>query len=269
MKIASCSNPKIKAVLEIKRRKSAAEQSLFLIEGSHLIEMALSAKTLIREVFFTDSFIRKKDGEKLLERLSHHTAKLYEVTDSVLHKITETETPQGITAVAMYSPLSLTKVRLEGNPLLAVSDGIQDPGNLGAIIRTADAAGADAVIILPGTCDVTLQKTIRATAGSLFNIPVVHVSEGEFLAWLRTHKIQLAVTAADAENSFLEARLDGPLALVFGNEARGVQTGLKRAADMMLSIPIYGKAESLNVAAAAAVLLYEAVRQRKYASRLS
>lgn len=264
--ITSCSNPKIKAALEIKRRKSSAEHPFFLIEGQHLIEMALAAHTLIKEVFFTDSFSKKKEGQKFLEHLSPHTDKLYEVTDSLLHKLTETETPQGITAVAAYCPLSLKDLRTGSNPLLVVSDGIQDPGNLGSIIRTADAAGADAVIILPGTCSVTLQKTIRATAGSLFNIPVVHTPAEKFLAWIRAHKLQLAVTKATAEKSLFEARLDGPIAIVFGNEAHGVQAELKNAADLLLRIPIYGKAESLNVAASTAACLYEAVRQRKYIS---
>ena len=149
------------------------------------------------------------------------------------------------------------------SPLLVVSDGIQDPGNLGTIIRTADAAGADGVVILPGTCDVYMQKTIRATAGSLFNIPVTHAAVDELLDWLRAHKINLAVTASGAEKSFFEADLNKPVAFVFGNEAQGVQEDLKRAADMVLSVPIYGKAESLNVAASAAVCLYEAVRQRR------
>jgi RNA methyltransferase, TrmH family len=262
-KITSSSNPKIKEVMDIKRRKSRAEHASFIIEGPHLLEMAIAANTSISEVFFTEIFSRKEEGQRILRQLSNCTARIYEVAVHLLHKLSETETPQGIIAVATHGSLPLNGLRLRDNPLLVVSDGIQDPGNLGAIIRTADAAGADGVVILPGSCDVYMQKVIRATAGSLFNIPVVYAAVDELLDWLHAHKINLAVMASGAEASFFEADLDKPVALIFGNEAHGVQEDLKKAADMVLSIPIYGRAESLNVAAAAAVCLYEAVRQRR------
>jgi TrmH family RNA methyltransferase len=262
-RITSASNPKIKEAIDIRRRKNKSEQASFIIEGPHLIEMALAAGAAISEVFFTEDFGSKEEGLRTLRQLSQGTARIYEVADHLLHKIAETETPQGILAVATHSLLALNGLRLQDNPLLVVSDGIQDPGNLGTLIRTADAAGADGVVILPGTCDVYMQKTIRATAGSLFNIPVVRAEVDELLDWLRANKISLAVTASGAEKSFFEAGFDKPVAFVFGNEAQGIQEGLKGAADMVLSIPIYGRAESLNVAVSAAVCLYEAVRQRK------
>jgi TrmH family RNA methyltransferase len=262
-KITSSSNPRIKEAMDIKRRKNRAGHASFIIEGPHLIEMALAAGTSISEVFFTEGFVRKEEGQRTLRQLSKYTPRIYEVAEHLLQKLAETEAPQGIIAVATHSPLSLDGLRLRDNPLLVVSDAIQDPGNLGAIIRTADAAGADGVVILPGTCDVYLQKTIRATAGSLFNIPVARASVRELLDWLRGHKINLAVTASGSGKSFFGADLDKPVAFVFGNEAGGVQEALKKSADMILSIPIYGKAESLNVAASAAICLYEAVRQRR------
>jgi TrmH family RNA methyltransferase len=262
-RITSHSNTKIKEVFEIKRGKSRSKHTSFIIEGAHLIEMAFGADTPVREVFFTEAFSRKKEGQKLLRLLAKHTSRLFEVSDQVFCKFTETETPQGIIAIATYRRLSLKELSLKENPLLVVSDGIQDPGNLGTIIRTADAVGADAVIILPGTCDVYMQKTIRATAGSIFNIPIVHATVDEFSGWLRAHKILLAVTTVDSEKSFFEADLISPVAIVFGNEAHGVHKEFMKAADMALKIPLYGKAESLNVATSAAVCLYEAVRQRR------
>ena len=263
-RLTSSSNPKIKEAMDIKRRKSRTGHASFIIEGPHLIGMALSADISINEVFFTEVFGRKEEGQRTLRQLSKSTARIYEVAEHLLHKLAETETPQGIIAVVTHSPLPLSGLRLRDNPLLVVSDGIQDPGNLGTILRTADAAGADGVVILPGTCDVYMQKTIRATAGSLFNIPVAHAAVDELINWLRANKIRLAVTASGAENSFFEADLGKPVAFVFGNEAQGVQEDLRKAADMVLSIPIYGRAESLNVAASAAVCLYEAARQRRW-----
>ncbi len=262
MKITSNSNPKIKEVLDIRRRKNTAKHISFIIEGPHLIEMALGAGAPVNEVFFTDAFSRKKEGQKILGLLIRRTHKIFEVADHVFHKLTETETPQGIIAVITHIPLSLKDMSLNENPLLIVSDGIQDPGNLGTIIRTSDAAGVSAVVILPGTCDVYMSKTIRATAGSIFNVPIVHAAVDEFIEWIDFHKIKLAVTAVNAEKHLFETELDSPVAFVFGNEASGVREALKNKADMVLSIPIPGKAESLNVAISAAVCIYEAVRQR-------
>ncbi len=261
-RITSCSNSKIKEVLDIRRRKSTSKHASFVIEGPHLIEMALGAGASVGEVFFTEAFSIKKEGQKILKLLARHTGKMFEVADQVFHKLTETETPQGIIAVATHRPLSLKDLSLKENPLLIVSDGIQDPGNLGTIIRTADAAGVAAVIILPGTCDVYMPKTIRATAGSIFNIPIAYATVNELLDWIRFHRIKLVVTTADAGKTVFDAELDKPVAFVFGNEAHGVQEAVKKTADMVLSIPILGKAESLNVATSAAVCLYEAVRQR-------
>lgn len=261
-RITSSSNSKIKEVFDIRRRKSTARHAFFVIEGPHLIEMALGADTPLSEVFFTEAFGRKKEGQKILKLLANHTGKIFEVADQILHKLTETETPQGIIAVATYRPLSLKELPLKENPLLVVSDGIQDPGNLGTIIRTADAVGADAVIILPGTCDAFMQKTVRSTAGSIFNIPVIDSDLQTLLKWLRLNKIKLAVTSLDAGKTIFEERLEGSLALVFGNEAHGVSREIISAADLLLKVPIFGQAESLNVASAAAVCIYEALRQR-------
>ena len=141
-------------------------------------------------------------------------------------------------------------------------DGVQEPGNLGTIIRTSDAVGADAVIMLKGTCDAFMQKTIRATAGSIFNIPIIYSGTDKFLEWLKLNGIMLVATALDSGKSAFDAGLENPIAFVFGNEAHGVSSEIKKKADLILKIPIYGKAESLNVSASAAVCLYEAVRQR-------
>jgi TrmH family RNA methyltransferase len=165
--------------------------------------------------------------------------------------------------VVTYFSLALDKLRLDDPPLLAVADGIQNPGNLGTIIRTSDAAGADGVLLLPGTCDPFMSKTVRATAWSIFNVPVVHTDRPGLLEWIKEKRIHLAVTAADAPKSVFDTDLDMPVALVFGNEARGVSKPLRKAADLVVKIPIHGRAESLNVATSAAIFLYEAVRQRR------
>jgi len=261
-KITSVSNPKIRQALDLKEKRNKHHHIEFLIEGPHLIEMAIGSGCTIKDVFVSSSFLVKKDGQKLPRDISKITKDIFEVPDHLLNKLAGTETPQGIVAAVSYKPLSLENLLLKDSGLLVVIDGIQDPGNLGTIIRTSDAAGADAVLILPGTCDAFTPKVIRSTAGSIFNIQVVHTTPEELLGWVLQKNIKLFVASADAENSVYKTDLKVSLAFVFGNEAHGVSKKLRESTDMFLKIPIPGKAESLNVAVSAAICLYEAVRQR-------
>ena len=227
--------------------------------------MAAHAGAGIEEVFYTGEFIRTEEGRGLLEQLSSMSSppEAYaEVTEKILSRISDTESPQGIAALVTYSSIGIYDLQFKSEPLLAACDGISDPGNLGTIIRVSDAAGADAVVILPGTCDPLSPKTVRATAGSIFNIPVVTAGHSEFADYLNSKKIDLIVTDVKAQNSLYSSNLKKAVALAFGNEARGVSAALLNSASGALRIPIPGKAESLNVATAAAVCLYEAVRQR-------
>jgi len=296
IRITSPSNPKIKEVLDIKNRRSKYKGNVFIIEGPHLTEMALASGIGMKEVFFTGAFATKKEGQRLLRQLlkksnvipakpviqktffQEHGAtsgldsslrgndeleiEIFEVTEQILKKLTDTETPQGIVAIVSYATKNPDDIIFRSTPMLVIADGVREPGNLGTIIRTSDAAGADAVVILKGTCDAFSQKTIRSTAGSLFNIPIIHSETAKLLSWLKINKIQLAATALDSEKSVFDADLTFPTAFVFGNEAHGISNQMRKNSDLILKIPIHGKAESLNVSAAAAVCLYEAVRQR-------
>lgn len=260
--ITSASNPKIKEALDIKNKRSKYKHAAFIIEGPHLVETVLASGNKINTAFFTDSFRAKKDRQKILREIRKKTDEIFEVTEQIMNKLGDTETPQGIIATASYAEKNLEEIRFKSVPLIVAVDRVQEPGNLGAIIRTSDAAGADAVIILKGTCDVFMQKTIRATAGSIFNIPIIYSGTDKFLEWLKSNGIMLIATALDSGKSIFDSDLKKPIAFVFGNEAHGVSNEIKRKADLILKIPIYGKAESLNVSASAAVCLYEAVRQR-------
>ncbi|MBI4681473.1 MAG: RNA methyltransferase [Nitrospirae bacterium] len=280
-KITSISNPKIKQALDIKNKRSKYRHNAFIIEGPNLIEMALASGYQIEEIFFTSKFSSRKDGQGLLRQLAKKSVEInppsppfskgvgggfsgeiFEVTEQILNKLSDTETSQGIIAIASYKPKSLAEISFRSIPLIVIADGIQDPGNLGTIIRTSDAAGVDAVIILTGTCDLFMQKTLRATAGSIFNIPIVFAGADELIEWLKTKKIGLIATTLNTKISIFDSNLKKPLAFVFGSEAHGVSNVIKKNADLTLKIPILGKAESLNVSSAASVCLYEAVRQR-------
>jgi TrmH family RNA methyltransferase len=262
MKISSPSNPRVKELVNLKNKPLKGRPPFYLIEGLHLLETAISAGVLILEIFFTSDFSLSGKGRRILKALSKKTIQMCEVSENIMRKLADTATPQGIMALVAHTPLTLSDLPMKKDPLLTVIDGIQDPGNLGTIIRSSDAAGADGVILLPGTCDPFLPKVIRSTAGSIFHIPVLQEDPPGLVKWLRERGIRLAVTSASSGESVFHAKLRGPIALLFGNEARGVGEGLRRSADVLLRIPVYGKAESLNVASAAAICIYEAVRQR-------
>jgi RNA methyltransferase, TrmH family len=262
-RITSTSNPLIKGTLSILKKHRRERPAMVLIEGVHLIEAALTAGARMDSVFFTASLADGEEGRKMLEALPRKGDSFFEVSDKVMDRLSDTESPQGIVAVVSYQPLLLQEVSTSAPPLVAVLDGVQDPGNVGTIIRTSDAAGADTVVLLPGTCDPFMPKPLRASAGSVFSIPVVETELAPFMKWMKDRSMKLVVTAADATDTLYDTDLARPLAFAFGNEARGVSGELREAADLALRIPIYGRAESLNVGSAAAICLYEAVRQRR------
>lgn len=261
--ITSPSNPLVKEALRViegKDRRSGQRHAVtLLIEGHRLIEMALASGAAITRVFFTEAYRSRHGG--FLKRLSEKGSGLIETTEHILSRMAETETPQGIVAMVSFGVRKLRELSLKSSPLIVVCDAIQDPGNIGTIIRTADAAGVDAVIILPGTCDVFMPKAVRATAGSLFNLPILFSEKGALIEWLGEKAVRILVADVHATRTLYEADLKGPIAFVFGNEAGGVSKDLKEAGEL-LRIPVLGRAESLNVAMSAAVCLYEAIRQR-------
>lgn len=262
IKITSASNQHVKDAVQIREKPAKFKHEAFLIEGPHLVEMALAAGVQIREVFASEAFVSAKEHQGILNKIAKIKEAVFEVSEQVLQKLTDTETPQGIAAIAGYLPKTLADLPHSANPFYVVLDAIQDPGNLGTIIRTADAAGVDAVILLPGCCNAFSPKVIRSTAGSIFTIPIVYAESDTLLSWLRTRQVQLAVTDVSADNNIFKSDLRKAVAIVFGNEAHGVSSRLKMAADSFITIPILGKAESLNVATSAAICLYEGVRQR-------
>ncbi len=235
----------------------------FLIEGPNLLGAALrrGSNGSVERIFFTGEFFKK--NASLIESAFSEAAAadFYELSPHVFEKLCATESPQGIAAIARCEPGRLDRFDLPKGPVV-VFDGVSDPGNLGAIIRTADASGASGVIVLEGTCDVFGPKALRASAGSAFNIPVMHSSRHIALAELKALGISIAVTVPEAGEGLFSAELSLPLAIVFGNESSGVSPEALKAADLSVSIPVHGGAESLNVSAAAAVVLYETLRQR-------
>lgn len=251
-------SPRVRAVAKLSKRAARQETGLFLLEGPQAAREALAwAPDTVLELYATPSAMeRHSDVRDAAERAE---VDLQYTTEAVLDAMADTVTPQGIVAVARQSPTALKDILAAGPRLVAICEEVRDPGNLGTIIRAADAAGADAVILTGRTVDPYNPKVVRSTTGSLFHVPVaVDLELADVVA--RMHETGLRVVAADVEGEdFLASRdrLAEPTAWLFGNEARGLDDEALAHADLSLRLPIYGRAESLNLATAASVCLYE------------
>ena len=255
--ITSTRNPRIVEARKLDQRKHRQAQGRFAVEGLQLLHMALDAGYQPHQVFYCEELFKGEIAPMLLARFRQTNADLLEVSAEVLGALSDRDTPQGIFATFALPQIDLESIHPGADAMVIVLDRLRDPGNIGTILRTADAAGADAVIMLTPGADPFDPKTVRASMGSLFNLPLVQVDEAERLfTWLESH--QLRVIGADATRGQLWTALDwhGGAALVLGNEAQGLSDDLASHIAAWAALPIHGKAESLNVAVAGGVLMY-------------
>lgn len=265
--ITSLQNPLVKRLHQLLERKGREEQDRFLVEGAHLVEEALNSGAEVLTVLYDEQREIDPACQRAIEKRSGELH-IVAVSPAVIGKLTETRSPQGIVAEVKRNQGKWTewmKSAAERDYLLLLLDEIQDPGNLGTILRTAEAAGVDAVILGEGSVDLYNGKVIRATMGALFRLPVFVHPLPERIEELQSREQARVLVSSLKENSFAyhEADYRGKLAIVIGNEGRGVSDEVARLADGYVHIPLYGRAESLNAAVAAGILVYEAQRSRK------
>lgn len=260
MEITGVQNPLVKAAAELKQKKYRQKNSLFLAEGLRTVEEAVSFDAAVT-IFYLP--IDDERTRNLLEKAAEQQVKLVCVNENVMKKIADTETPQGIVAVCKIQGYSLENIIAQGKMIL-VLDRIGDPGNLGTMLRTADAAGIGGVVLLKGCTDIYAPKTVRSSMGSIFHIPVLDgLSEDEIISSIKKAGYTLLVTCIDGADNLYKADLSGRIAFVMGNEANGVSDVLLKAASKRVFIPMEGNAESLNVAMAAGIVMFEALRRRQ------
>lgn len=264
MKISSRSNELIKSLKRYHQKKYRDRERRFLAEGVKVIEEALQTGQLVELLLYSSELLRHPRGAALLEAARAVGADLRETEPYVLIDVADTKTPQNVVALIAKPQYELEVLRHNrGIPLVVVLDGLQDPGNVGTIARTADACGLRGLITLQGTVDLFQPKVVRAAAGALFRLPVfADLPAPEVLESLAESGFQLFVANPTGNQSFFDSDFSSPTALFLGNEARGCTELVRQAADRMVFIPMPGRAESLNVGVAAALFIYEAVRQR-------
>lgn len=262
-------SPRVRAVAKLTKRSARTETGLFLLEGPQAVREALTYRAdAIVELFATPTGWEKHPD--IRGKAADAGIDVVYVTEYVLNAMADTVTPQGLVAVVRQTPTSLRDIFAASPRLVAICEEVRDPGNLGTIIRAADAAGADAVVLTGRTVDPYNPKVVRATTGSLFHLPVsVAGTLSDVIE--RAHAAGLHVLAADVKgDDLLAARADGvlaqPTAWLFGNEAWGLEDDALALADRVLKLPIFGRAESLNLATAASVCLYESAFAQRAAS---
>lgn len=258
--ITSARNPRVVAATRLKKRAMRRTDRRFLVEGPQAVAEALEAAGLVERVFHAPEASGRI--EPLLGAARARGVPVHAVSAEVMARLTSTVTPQGVVAVSRFVDVPL-EAALGGRGCVAVLLEVRDPGNAGTILRSADASGAEAVLFSGSSVDVYNPKTVRATAGSLFHVPVVReVDPEEAVRALRARGYAVLAAGADGRTPVHDAGLGGPAAVLFGNEARGLAAEAVALADDTVRVPILGRAESLNLAAAATLVLFESARQR-------
>ncbi|MFZ4099148.1 MAG: TrmH family RNA methyltransferase [Chlamydiia bacterium] len=262
MLIESLQNPRVKGAIHLRDRRDRDRDGKFLIEGYREVRRALDNGWAIEQLFFAPSLFLGSTEKKLLRDAEAQGALLLETSAPVFHKLSYRDRPDGLLAVAPQRRISLEQLPVVDNPLWVIAEGIEKPGNLGTILRSADAVGATGLIVCDPQTDLYNPNVVRASVGTLFSVPTVTSSSEETMTWLRAQGCRIVAATPHATEVCWEAPLTGPVAIAFGTEQLGLSAFWMEAADLPVKIPMLGSADSLNVAMAATVLLYEVMRQR-------
>ena len=261
-RISSLQNLRIKNVIKLGKNKERKNQNLFIIEGARELSLAISAGYEIDSVFVCQELFAKSDYPDVLNTI--HESKLFELTPAVFEKIAYREGSDGLLTLARPKEHGLSNLRLSNNQFVIILEAVEKPGNLGAILRTADAAQADAVIICDPATDLYNPNAIRSSVGCIFTVQTAVCSSAEALTYLHSKNIKSFAAELQASQWYQDTDFGNPSAIVMGTEADGLTDFWLDNADARIKIPMRGKIDSLNVSVSTAVLTFEAMRQRGF-----
>lgn len=265
LEITSPTNNNIKHVKSLHKKKYREAYDEFLIDGLRIIEHALDNNAEFKAIYYHEEIVNYERNYKLFKKIHDKNINLYKINNKILRDIATTDNPQGILGVIKRKYYSLKDIINNEKFFLIILDRLQDPGNVGTIIRTADAAGADGLIALKGTVDIYNSKTIRSTMGSIFTMPIVHVDDlGELVNTLEIHNSDIISTSLEAEKYHFEVEYGNKNAIIIGNEGNGICDELIGSSNVKVKIPMFGNAESLNASVASGIIIYELVRQKHF-----
>ena len=260
--ISSLQNNRVKELVRLRTRQGRQQQHRFTIDGIREIERAQQAKYTFLETYFCDARCSSSD-HTLIATLTKQGAAAIEVTSSIMDKIAYGQRTLALIAVVeIPNSVELTALEVTHSEVVFVLEGIENPGNLGAIARTADAAGVSAIILADSECDACNPNAIRSSAGAIFHLPVVHDTTLQIQKWLQIHHFDTFATRVDGSCCYSEVSLTGRAAIVLGTEATGLTDLWNSTNSQAISVPMCGVGDSLNVSTTAAILAYESQRQR-------
>lgn len=268
MIITSNKNEKIKKIIKLRNKNKRDKYSLFLIEGYKEILRASNSKIKIESLFFCEDFFLKDNEPGLIEKIKNKNSSIYDCKKEVFEKISYRDRPDGLIAIAKTFKNELKNlkkiIKNKKDPLIVVLEGIEKPGNLGTIIRTAVAAKVDAIIITDPKTDIFNPNVVRASIGSLFSIPIYVTNSKEAINFLNENKISIISATPHAKVIYTDVDLKKGVAIAFGTEQVGLSDIFMKNSNNLVKIPMFGDIDSLNVAQSSTILLYEAIRQRNF-----
>lgn len=266
LKITSRQNPKVKQAVRLKERRERDESDLFLIEGFRELTRALVGGVEIEALFFCPELFLGTSEGALIKKVSQKGATLFETTSGVFDLLSYRDRPDGLVAIGRQRHLMLTDLTITPAALFVVVEAIEKPGNLGTILRSADAAGVHAVIVCDRCTDIYNPNVVRSSVGTLFTLPIVEASSEDAMAYLQRHKVKIVAATPEATARYTQVDLCVAVAIAVGTEQYGLSERWRTHSDEKVSIPMHGVADSLNVAVATSLLLYEVIRQRHASS---
>ncbi len=260
--ITSVQNPRVKAVVKLRERRARDRSGRILIDGRREIARALEAGVRFEDVFFCRGMLQATDEEVFLQPARQAGARLVEVNEAVFAKIGYGDRAEGAVVVAERPERVLDDLQLGSTPLIGIVEGIEKPGNLGAILRSADGAGVDALIVVDPVTDIYGPNVIRASLGTAFTVPLAQASSEETLSWVRARGLSMVAASPAGGGLHTDVDMSGPTAIILGAEAAGLTQTWEGGELVLATIPMLGRADSLNVAMTAALFFYEVLRQR-------
>ena len=260
--ITSVTNQKVKDVVKLREFASRRKHHLFIIEGLREFFLALEEGVVIKQLYICKELFSGINEENIVRDALRQKINVREVARKVYEKMAYGSRREGIIAVAQQPEYQLSDIELSINPFIVVVEQVEKPGNLGAILRTSDAAGVDGIIVVDAVTDVYNHNVVRTSVGTVFTLPVVLTSSQEAFKWLEKLGIAIICAHPTGKPPYTSIDFRKPTALVVGSEEKGVSSFWKENSDVLASIPMIGKADSLNVSTTAAIFIFEALRQR-------
>jgi len=260
--ITSLDNARVKNVIKLRDKKGRDSQKSMVIDGYRALNLALNNDVGLKELFYCEKFFNSRGENLLVERARQNGAQIFHLGEKVFEKIAYGDNPEGILATAGQIKKVLADLPIGKSALFIVLESVEKPGNLGAILRSCDGAGAQGVIVCSNQTDIYNPNVIRSSRGTFFTVPVIEAASKDAITWFKDNQIKIIVSTPTAKVEYFQINYRNSCAVVLGSENKGVSALWQEAADFKIKIPMRGQADSLNVSTAGAVILYEALRQR-------